>query len=133
MPKGENGSNKSLISYWTYAIPKASKNKEATYKYIKFITSKEMDKLMVEYYGQPVRLSTWNDPGFVEKYPFFPWIAKTHEDIGVVPQVPEFTQINDVLQITASKVIAQQADAKAALDEAAQMVEQIMREQGYYD
>jgi len=133
MPKGENGSNKSLISYWTYAIPKASKNKEATYKYIKFITSKEMDKLMVEYYGQPVRLSTWNDPGFVEKYPFFPWIAKTHEDIGVVPQVPEFTQINDVLQIAASKVIAQQTDAKTALDEAAQMIEQIMREQGYYD
>ncbi len=133
MPKGGNGSHKSLISYWTYAIPKASKNKEVTYKYIKFITSKEMDKLMAEYYGQPVRLSTWNDPELVKKYPFFPWIAKTHEDIGVVPQVPEFTQINDILQIAASKVIAQQVDAKTALDEAAQKVEQLMREHGYYD
>ena len=132
MPKGPNGSHKSLSIYWTYAIPKASQNKEVAYDYIKFLISKDMDLLMADYYGQPVRLSTWNDPELVEKFPFFPWIAKTHEDVGTSPQVAEFTQINDLLQIAAAKVIAEQMSAKDALDEAAEDIENIMEEAGYY-
>jgi maltose-binding protein MalE len=49
-----------------------------------------------------------------------------------VPRVPEYAQIDDIIGVAASKVLAGQMTSKAALDEAAAKVEELMKNAGYY-
>lgn len=58
-------------SNWGIGISKDSKNKEATYEWIKFYTSKENQYKFWENNGMvPVRKSFWSDPTVFEESPF---------------------------------------------------------------
>ncbi|MGI9437835.1 MAG: ABC transporter substrate-binding protein, partial [Geminicoccaceae bacterium] len=48
-------------------IPANAPNKEAAFLFIQYMTSKAGDRRMVELGGDPIRLSTLQDPAFVEK------------------------------------------------------------------
>jgi multiple sugar transport system substrate-binding protein len=59
-------------SLWGIGINSASKNKEATYEWVKYYTSKESQYKFWEEFGMvPVRKSFWSDQTIFEKYPFF--------------------------------------------------------------
>ncbi len=58
-------------SLWGIGISKDSANKEATYEWIKFYTSKENQMLFSDEFGMiPVRKSIWADPAFAENKPY---------------------------------------------------------------
>lgn len=55
---------------WSFAINEVSDNKEKANEFLKFITSKEIDRIVGGYAGSPVRQSTYiKDSG---KYPWYP-------------------------------------------------------------
>lgn len=116
-------------------IPANSKNKEAAFLFIQFMTSKYGDQRMVELGGDPVRISTLNNPEFVEKYPEYPVIAKQLEcaDPDWRPLIPEWTNVNvKIIGVALSEIITGKRDAQEAMDEAAKKARQVLDRAGYY-
>lgn len=122
-----------MLSYWYFAISNASKHKDATYAAISWLTNKANDKLDSQNGTIGCRFSTYHDPDILKQYPFYPNIEKTlAAGFNTVPRVPEYAQIDDIIGVAASKVLAGQMTAKAALDDAAGKVEELMKNAGYY-
>ena len=122
-----------MLGYWYFAVSNASKNKEATYKAIKWLTNKENDKLDALNGTVGCRISTYRDPDILKQFPFYPDIEKTlAAGTNTLPKVPEYAQIDDEIGVAVSKVLAGEAAAKSALDTAAANVEALMKKAGYY-
>jgi multiple sugar transport system substrate-binding protein len=132
MPKKPGvGQQAVYSSYWVHTIAKTSNNKQAAWDFIKFITNKENDKVVSTVGGIPCRLSSWNDPSLLAKFPFYAEFSKAYS--GMVtssPRVPEYEQIDDLMQRYLSKIIAQEMDAKTALDSAANEYTDLLKKSG---
>ncbi|MBN1837505.1 MAG: sugar ABC transporter substrate-binding protein [Spirochaetales bacterium] len=122
-----------LSIYWFFGISSASKNKDATYELINWLTNKENDKLDAFNGTVACRLSTYRDPDVLAKFPFYANIEKLLSgETRTTPQIPEYAQVDDIIGVACSKAIAGEMSAKAALDDAAAKVEDLMRKAGYY-
>ena len=116
-------------------IPANSKNKEAAWLLIQYLTSKAGDKRMVELGGDPVRLSTLNHPEFVAKFPEYPVVAKQLEcaDPDWRPLIPEWNELNiQVLGVALSNIITTDVDVQAEMDAANAKARAIMEREGYF-
>jgi multiple sugar transport system substrate-binding protein len=123
-----------LSIYWFWGISSASRHKEETYKLIKWLSNKENDKLDAQMGTIACRLSTLHDPEILEQFPFYANIEKSLEGgVKTTPQIPEYAQVDDIIGVACSKVIAEEMSAKEALDGAAEKVEELMKKAGYYD
>jgi multiple sugar transport system substrate-binding protein len=122
-----------LSIYWFMGISSASKNKDETYKLIKWLTNKENDKLDALNGTIACRISTYHDPEILAKFPFYANIEKLLQgETKTTPQIPEYAQVDDIIGVACSKAIAGEMSAKAALDDAAAKIEDLMRKAGYY-
>ncbi len=116
-------------------IPANAPNKEAAFLFIQYMTSKAGDKRMVELGGDPIRLSTLNDPEFVEKYPEYPVVAEQLPcaDPDWRPLIPEWNELNiDVLGQALTEVITTDKPIQPIMDEANEKARAIMEREGYY-
>ena len=116
-------------------IPANSKNKEAAFLLIQYLTDKQGDRRMVELGGDPVRISTLKDPEFVSKYPEYPVVAKQLDcaDPDWRPLIPEWNELNiQVLGVALSDIITSGVDPQEAMDEANEKAREIMERSGYY-
>ncbi len=116
-------------------IPANSKQKEAAFLFIQYLTSKKGDRRMVELGGDPVRISTLNNPEFVAKFPEYPVVAEqlTCADPDWRPLIPEWNELNiQVLGTALSEIITTDVDAQKTMDEAADKARAIMERSGYY-
>ncbi|MCX6089500.1 MAG: extracellular solute-binding protein [Candidatus Atribacteria bacterium] len=126
-------SHTTLDIYWFWAISSASKNQEEAYKLVKWLCNKKNDKEAAQMGTIACRLSTFKDPEILKQFPFYESIEKAlAAETKTTPQIPEYAQVDDLIGIACSKVIAGEKTAKEALDEAAQQVEEIMKKAGYY-
>lgn len=133
MPKVEGtGENGVYASYWVLAIAKDSANKDAAYDFIKFATDKEHDKLLADVGCIPSRLSSWNDPALLEKFPFYATFQPSYEGfITSSPRVPEYEKVDDILQRHMSEVLSGDTDSQSALDAAAEELMPVLEENGF--
>ena len=116
-------------------IPANSKNKEAAWLLIQYLTSKQGDKRMVELGGDPIRISTLNNPEFVAKFPEYPVVAEQLEcaDPDWRPLIPEWNELNiQVLGVALSNIITTDVDVQAEMDKANEKARAIMEREGYY-
>lgn len=116
-------------------IPANSKNKEAAFLFIQYLTSKAGDRRVVELGGDPVRLSTLKDPELSAKYPDFPVVAEQLPcaDPDWRPLIPQWDEINiDVLGQALTKVITTDEPIQPIMDEANEKIRAIMEREGYY-
>lgn len=114
-------------------IPANSKNKEAAFLFLQYITSKAGDKRMVELGGDPVRLSTYEH--FKDQYDEYPVILEQLPcaDPDWRPLIPEWNELNiDVLGQALTKVITTDDPIQPIMDEAAEKARAIMEREGYY-
>jgi multiple sugar transport system substrate-binding protein len=122
-----------MLGYWYFAVSNASKHKDATYKAINWLTNKANDKLDAQNGTVGCRFSTYHDPEILKQFPFYPSIEKTlAAGTNTLPKVPEYAQIDDAIGVAVSKVLAGETTAKAALDDAAAKVDEMMKKAGYY-
>jgi multiple sugar transport system substrate-binding protein len=122
-----------LSIYWFFGISSASKNKDETYKLINWLTNKENDKFDAFHGTVACRLSTYRNPEVLAQFPFYTNIEKLLSgETRTTPQIPEYAQVDDIIGVACSKAIAEERSAKAALDDAAAKVEDLMRKAGYY-
>ena len=134
-------------SIWisAFAINAASKNKQATWLWLQWVTSKQIQLryALKEDGGSPdvSRMSVVNDPRYREKWsigsPTGDFLDVSWENINrsspdYRPRIPEYWEIGDRIGIAIEEVITGTKTAKRALDEAQKDVDRIMRDAGYY-
>ncbi len=134
IPRGDGpgGQHTSLIVYWVLTIPVGSKHKREAYDFIRFATSPEMDKITSMLGGNGCRLSTWRDREVQEKYPYYAMIEKAHENVKTLPAIPEYPKVNEALSRMVDDALKGRKSVREALAEAAEEVEAIMSDAGYY-
>ena len=114
-------------------IPANSKNREAAFLFIQYMTSKAGDRRMVELGGDPVRISTIEH--FKDKYAEYPVILEQLPcaDPDWRPVIPERNELNvDVLGQALTEVITTDKPIQPIMDAAADKARAIMEREGYY-
>lgn len=130
MPSGPAGSYPNGGS-WAVGINSASKNKEAAFLFLSWITSKEMQLKIAGDAGLTSRQSVLNDPILAEKFPA-EWLAAFRTDMAAtLPEMnfPPVTQIDEFMDIyggAVNAVILGESDAQTALDKAAIKVDELL-------
>jgi multiple sugar transport system substrate-binding protein/sorbitol/mannitol transport system substrate-binding protein len=134
VPKGPNGSSPSSATRG-FAIPKASKNKEAAFQFIQWALSEEIQKktAIEGLRADTTRISVWNSPEYKEKFNFDNgnWIKVAVDSMNqgkadYRPRIPEWKEMGDRLGVAVSSALAGQ-DVKTALDNAQHDIEKLFR------
>lgn len=117
-------------------IPANSRNKDAAFMFIQWMTSKETDRKLALLGGEPVRMSTLLDPEMQQKFPEYAVIAEQLECANVDwrPLIAEWGALNaPILGAKLGEFVAGQKTAQQALDEAAQLIREELGRAGYYN
>jgi multiple sugar transport system substrate-binding protein len=136
-PMGPGGHR--MMNYFDLglSINKDSKNKDAAWLVLQFITSNEVQKAQAAggITSLP-RIPLVMSPELKAKYPEADLqevldALKTAEP-DYMPKIPEYTEICNILGTAASEVVAGTITAKEALDSAQDQINKLMEEAGYY-
>lgn len=118
-----------------YGIPEQSKNKEAAWTFIKFLTTRPESQLTAfrAINAFPALMSVWNDPMFDEPIPFLGgqrarrmW-AQTASRIRVTVVDPGDAVAEEVIGAALTQVLDEGRDVQSALAEARQLIERRLR------
>jgi multiple sugar transport system substrate-binding protein len=142
-PKGPSGKRVTSIWNWGFPINAAlpAKRKKATWLFIQWAASAETQARTAQFFPGPTkrsgvnRLSIWRDPTYVDLMHKFgdnfveaTTESLTHDtDVDWRPRVPQWPAIGDTLGTAIQAALAGQASVKAALDDAQQRLEPLMR------
>ncbi len=116
------------------AIPKNSKNKEAAFLFIQWITSKQSDKKIALMGGNANRWSTVNDIELARKYPVETPVLREAlkiADPNWRPLIPEWDHVSQqIIGQALPSVITGKTPAKTALDSVVGPAEDVVRKAG---
>jgi multiple sugar transport system substrate-binding protein len=136
-PMGPGGHR--MMNYFDLglSINKDSKNKEASWLVLQFITSAEVQKAQAAAGITALpRISLVMSPELQAKFPVedLQMVLETLKtaESDYMPKIPEYTELCDILGTAASEVVAGSKTAKEALDAAQEQITQIMEDAGYY-
>ena len=116
------------------AIAQNSKNPDAAFLLLQWLTSKAQDKAVTRLGGSPLRSSTLADADMLRQYPEFSVFqeALKFANPDWRPIIPEWDRINaQALGVGISEALTGKKTAEAALSGLIPQVTQIMREGGY--
>jgi multiple sugar transport system substrate-binding protein len=77
-----------------------------------------------------VRLSTWNDPEVVAKYPYYAIIADVHANTKTLPSIPEYPEINEAISRAVHRALHGEMSVEETLRVAADETRTILRGKG---
>ncbi len=126
LPAGSAGSI-SLNIYWVLTIPSGSKNKELAYQFLQHISSAKCDKVTSMCGANGVRLSTWNDPEVVAKYPYYSIISDVHANTRTLPAIPEYPEINEAISRCVHRALHLEMSCEESLKIAVAETREILR------
>lgn len=124
----------SMTGAFGVGIPKNAQQKEAAFLLAQWLTSKKGDLAVAMAGGSPVRLSTFNNPDFLAKYPYAKALGEQlkYADEDWRPIIPVWGKINAELGTALSKMITEDLNAQSTLDGVAVKIRKIMEDAGYY-
>lgn len=117
VPGAEEGMTAALTLPEAYAIPVGSKHKEAAWKFIEYMTSKETNKVLAKEIGTlPIWLDLYTDPDLVALYPHW---ADFSEQMATARGLSTLTWYGDFVEACIAETqtaLAGKATAQEALD-----------------
>lgn len=115
------------------AIPANSKNKEAAWLFITWMTSKEVEKKLAKDGVQLVdRVSILMDPELQAMFPEYKVLAKQKLDPNWRPAIAELPEIeNQYFGVAINQVLTGQKTPEEAMQEIVEPIKNILREGGY--
>ncbi len=136
MPPGVKGADGKIVrtvggSQWGWGIPAGSKNPEAAYKFIEWLTSKEGATLWALNGGIPGNTLALSDPAVTDKIPQFKLLAEVMPFRQIVPPT---TVTADLVTTINEAVVAAVTGTKTpqqALDDAAAKMDGFLSKAGY--
>jgi multiple sugar transport system substrate-binding protein len=124
--------NSSLLGGWAMGISKYSKNPEATYLFISWLTHPETQIKYAKAGGTPARESTLHNEELVKIYPWFPAVAENLALAKPFSKLPESEElIRYMLEEANDAVTGIKTPEKAAKD-LNNRAEKLMKDHGYY-
>ncbi len=114
---------------WGIGINADSKNAEAAWEFIKWLSSPDIQKEWIRHDGAPIRRSTLEDPDLNKEYPWFPVLLESFEngDGDYRPRIPQYSIIQDALGTTVNAYLVGEMSAQEALDQAQAQVEEALK------
>jgi multiple sugar transport system substrate-binding protein len=128
IPRGEGpgGRHVSLSVFWVLTIPRGAPQPELAWEFLRHTATAEMD-LVTAYAGATgCRLSTWRDPRVRERFPCYSLIERTHESVEMMPAIPEYPEINEVLNVALDAAYTGVRPVEHALADAAARTDAIL-------
>jgi multiple sugar transport system substrate-binding protein len=128
LPKGDKESAAALGG-WMMGINKYSKNKEAAWEFVKFVTGPEGQKISALYSHSPTYLPTYDDPEVQKANPLY---ADENFVKGVSaaiprPVSPEYPKISEIIQVEVSKALAGKQSAEEAVKNMEQQLKEVVK------
>lgn len=135
IPRGDgpNGQHISLNIYWVLGITAGAENPDMAYQFIKHCASAEMDKQTSVCGGNGTRLSTWRDPELAKQFPYYSMIEEVHKNVRSPLAIPEFSEINEVMNQMVDDAIHERVPVEKVLKDASAKIRTILAEAGYYN
>jgi multiple sugar transport system substrate-binding protein len=128
--KGTNPSG--LLAGRFYFVPKVAKDKEAVFAFLKWVTSKSVDReTVLGSSPAPIRLSNYQDPALVKRHPGLARSLEIYKVILPEPQVPEWMTIKEYLGLALSQAATGEKSPQEALSIAADRVKKLFKKAGY--
>jgi len=137
VPEGPAGRFPSVFSF-IFTINADSKNKEASWLFLEWATSKPVVQTRAMKSGTAIRSSIWEDPKLAENLKYVgdgEWMKKFAESLNIAdanyrPRFSYWREMGDRLGIAVQSVIAGEKDAQTAMDDAQKDISQLMKENG---
>jgi multiple sugar transport system substrate-binding protein len=134
-PAGPDGVIDPWFGAWSLGISKDSQKKEATWAFIQWLTSADVQARATQFGAGPSRHSTYKSETLAK---FQPWwlpvydfmLKDTNPDERI--RVPEWAEISDVMGEEGNKVWIGQIDAKTAAANMETRMTETMKKGGYY-
>lgn len=124
-----------------YGINRDSKNKDAAWKFLKFMSSEVFMSGVVQEHVTSIPIRSIREGKLYRK--MHPYLTSDREyvleqnieliDWNYMPHIPEYSVIADMLGVATSQVVAGKTDAKEALERLNVAVYKLMEQSGYYE
>jgi multiple sugar transport system substrate-binding protein len=136
IPPGEKQADGSIKrstggSQWGWVIPSGSKNPEAAYKFIEWLTSKEGATQWALNGGIPGNVQALSDPEVTAKIPQFKLLAEVMPYRQIVPPTLVTSDMVTTIDEAIVAAVTGTKDPKAALDDAAAKIKDMLEKAGY--
>jgi ABC-type glycerol-3-phosphate transport system substrate-binding protein len=104
------------VGAWGFGVPKSSKNPDAAWEFIKWVTSKDVSRQRALMGGQPDYVDFYSDPEIVAKFPVLP---KAIDILMAGKGLPLITKQQDLVSTLGrelSEAVSKRKTPQAALD-----------------
>lgn len=110
-------------------ISRGSKHKEASWRFIEFLASKEMQKQQAIKYGaMPIWIELYSDPEVLEEHPEFEEMCKQFDYVMDRPSLVPYNEFSRILQVYIQNALVRKLTPQEALNIAAKETEKMLKE-----
>lgn len=133
---GPIGKPNGFFGAWGIGIPSDSKNKEAAFLWLQYVSSKEFQRRWVLAGGVPTRTSAFVDPEIRKKWG---WMDVAHYFMmyqalpDFRPSLPEWAEIDDIMGTEIFRAWMGEITVAQAMKNSQQKTEALMERVGYYE
>jgi multiple sugar transport system substrate-binding protein len=128
LPHFKDGKSYSTLGGWQVGISSYSRKKEAAWTFVKFLTSKRIQKLLAIKAGRaPTRKGLYSDQEVLDIYPHFSHMKEVFLTAYPRPQTPLYPAVSHILQRYFSKAISSpSSNIEKEAKEASREIERIL-------
>ncbi len=125
---GEVAKSAPMIGIWHIAIPAASKNKQAAFDFLQFVTSKEIQKKMSLQAGlPPSRSSVYDDADILKARPWYPAIRDALANGKARPRTLNWAEIENAFGGFVQQALIGELSAEEALKQTDAKIADILK------
>lgn len=116
LPRWPGGVSVSALGGWHIAVSKFSDDKKGAWEFVKFVTSREVQKELALKLGwNPARMDVYKDRDVLKAYPYFAKLGEIFRNAYPRPALPYYTQLSAILQRHLNAALSGAAAPGAAL------------------
>lgn len=134
-PAGPHGVIDPWFGAWSFGLSRDSRQKEAAWTFVQWITSPEIQERATEFGAGPSRHSTYKSETLAQFQPWWPvayefMMSQTNPDERI--RVPEWAEISDIMGEEGNRVWIGEIDSATAAANMERRMTEVMRRGGYY-
>jgi len=128
LPYFPGGKNYSTLGGWQLGISRYSEHKEAAWKFVQFLTSERIQKLLAITSGKaPTRRALYDDPEVLKENPHFRYMKEVFLSAYPRPVTPLYPALSNLLQRYFSTAIAdKQSDIRGEAEDTSREMNKLL-------